>query len=232
MLCRQCSVCRQLSRSSLCTISEEDRELVFIKSNIFIPEGSRCCKDHLHAGRLHIGALNEIRPFNITQRKFSSVDTITWLSKFRDHYNSIRYFDFDLPFIMSDFDCYNLTGISKLNFEHLTEMLNDSKIKHSSNRSLRNAVGLFLTKLRLGISNKVLTTIFQFSNPKAVSRTLAAVREAMLLNFVPYYLGFNHISRQDVINNHSSPLATRLLTEQPNTAVLVIDGTYLYVQVR
>jgi hypothetical protein len=132
---------------------------------------------------------------------------------------------------MSDTDCYNLTGLSKLNFEHLIQLLADSSIKNSSNRSFRNAVGLFLTKLRLGIRNKVLTTIFQFSNPKAVARTLTAVRQAMLSHFVPHYLGFNHISRQDVINNHSSPLAHRLLTEEANTAVLVIDGTYLYIQV-
>ena len=100
---------------------------------------------------------------------------------------------------MSDIDCYNLTGLSKLNFEGLAKYLADSNTKHSFNRSLRNAVGLFLTKLRLGISNKVLTTIFQFSNSIAVSRTLTAVREAMVSNFVPYYLGFSHISRHAVI---------------------------------
>jgi hypothetical protein len=132
---------------------------------------------------------------------------------------------------MPDTDCYNLTGISKSNFDHLIECLADSNIKHSFNRSIRNALGLFLTKLRLGISNKVLTTIFQFSNPKAVSRTLSTVRQAMLSEFVPRYLGFDNISRQDVINNYSSPLATKLLSEKPNTVVLVVDGTYLYVQV-
>ncbi len=105
-------------------------------------------------------------------------------------------------------------------------------MKDSSNRSIRNALGLFLTKLRLGVSNKVLTTMFQFSNPMAVSRTLATVRQAMLSNFVPRYLGFSSISRQEVINNHSSPLATRLLTDNQDTVVLVVDGTYLYVQVR
>ena len=54
----------------------------------------------------------------------------------------------------------------------------------------------------------------------------------MLPHFVPYYLGFNHIPRQEVTNNHSSPLATQLLTDKPNIVVLVIDGTYLYIQVR
>ena len=129
---------------------------------------------------------------------------------------------------MSEFDCYNLSGIKKLNFEHLIKLLVDSNIKHPSNCSLRNAVGLFLTKLRLGISNKVLTITFQFSNPKAVSRTITAVRQAILTHFVPYYLGFNHISRQEVINNYSYPLATRLLTDKTNRVVLVIDGTCIY----
>jgi len=132
---------------------------------------------------------------------------------------------------MSEDDCYNLTGISKSNFDHLIGLLVNSNIKNSFNRSIRNAVGLFLAKLRLGISNKVLTTIFQFSNPKAVSRTLSTVRQAMVSEFVPRYIGFNSITRQDVINNYSSPLATRLLSENPHALVLVIDGTYLYVQV-
>ncbi|CAF2201363.1 unnamed protein product [Rotaria magnacalcarata] len=229
---QQCSVCRKLPKSSMHTIPEEDRELLFIRSNILIPKGSRCCEDHVFNGRLRVETLNEVRPFKITDVDFSSTDILTRLNKFRDYYNSIRYFDFDPPFTMSEFDCYNLIGLSKSNFEDLIQSLTHSKINHSHNRSLRNAVGLFLTKLRLGISNKVLTTLFQFSNQKAVARTLDAVREVMILNFVPHHLGFNHISRQDVISSHSSPLATRLLTDQPNTVVLVIDGTYLYIQVR
>jgi len=110
-------------------------------------------------------------------------------------------------------------------------LLADSIIKNSSNPTFRHAVGRFLTKLRLGISNEVLITIFQFLHPKAVARTLTAVRQAMLSHFVPHYPGFKHISRQDVINNHLSPLAHELLTEKPNTFVLIVDGTYLYIQV-
>ncbi|CAF4500569.1 unnamed protein product [Rotaria sp. Silwood2] len=217
-----CVVCRE-NVNSTCTVSDEDRDLLFMQSNIFIPKGSRCCPDHVVDGRLINDNLNKIRPRDIMQTSFSATDILTWLGKFRNHYNSIRYFDFDPPFSMSESDCYNLTGISKANFDHLVKLLADSNIKNSSNRSFRNAVGLFLTKPRLGISNKVLTTIFQFSNSQAVSRTLAAVRQAMLTHFVPHYLGFNHISRQEVIDNHSSPLATQLLTDKPNTVVLVID---------
>ena len=148
-LCTQCSVCRKYLKASLCTISEVDRGVLFIKNNIFVPKGSQCCKNHLHDKRLRINALNEICPFQITGIDFSLTNVVTWFNKFREHYNSIRYFDVDLPFLMSDIDCYNLTGLSKLNFEDLIKYLADSNNKHSFNRSLRNAVDLFLTKLRL-----------------------------------------------------------------------------------
>ncbi|CAF4492862.1 unnamed protein product, partial [Rotaria sp. Silwood2] len=226
----ECCICRKVLKSGLCTVSELDRDFLFIKSNIFIEKGSRCCEEHIVNGRLHIDALNQIRPNKTVKSSFSSSDILIWFSKFRDHCNSISLFDFSIPFYMSDIDCYNLTGISKDHFNHLSEKLSNSSMQNSFNRSIRNALGLFLTKLRLELSNKVLTTMFKFSNPKAVSRILSTVREALSSEFVPQYLGFQSISRQDVINTYSSPLATRLLSEDMNTVVLVADGTYSYLQ--
>ena len=130
-LCRQCSACRQYLKSSSCTISEEDRELLFIKSNIFLREGSRCCKDHIRDKRLRIDAFHKIRPFKIANIDFSSTDVIAWFNKFRAHYNCIQYFDSNVPFVMSDIDCYNLTGLWKSNCERLIEFLAESNIKSS-----------------------------------------------------------------------------------------------------
>jgi hypothetical protein len=49
--------------------------------------------------------------------------------------------------------------------------------------------------------------------------------------FTPNYVGFGHVSRQDVIDNHTRPLAQEIfgsITEKP--AILVVDGTYVYIQ--
>ena len=73
--------------------------------------------------------------------------------------------------------------------------------------------------------------MFQFSDSKAVLRTLASVHEAMMSNFVPQFLGFSYISDQQVIGNYSSPFNTQLLSEDQNTVILVIDGIYPYIQV-
>ena len=54
----------------------------------------------------------------------------------------------------------------------------------------------------------------------------------MKSRFVPEFLGFPHIEREEVIESHTRPLAkelfTRTMTENP--AILVLDGTYIYVQ--
>ncbi|XP_052693754.1 uncharacterized protein LOC128172028 [Crassostrea angulata] len=55
--------------------------------------------------------------------------------------------------------------------------------------------------------------------------------KALKSRFVPEFLGFPHIERE-VIESHTRPLAkelfTRTMTENP--AILVLDGTYIYVQ--
>lgn len=54
-----------------------------------------------------------------------------------------------------------------------------------------------------------------------------------MADFVPRNLGFGNISRDEVITNHTRPLAQELfsngLAEYPQ-ALLVLDGTYIYIQ--
>ena len=45
------------------------------------------------------------------------------------------------------------------------------------------------------------------------------------------YLGFGHLSRRDLIDNHTRALTKRLFTQAGQDKIIVIlDGTYLYVQ--
>lgn len=56
-------------------------------------------------------------------------------------------------------------------------------------------------------------------------------REAVMQHFVPKCIGFDHISRDDVISKHTSTFARELLAcGSNNTAILLIDGTYIYIQ--
>jgi hypothetical protein len=47
----------------------------------------------------------------------------------------------------------------------------------------------------------------------------------------PKTLVYNHISRQEVIKNHTRPLAQSLFGNDAQTqAIAVLDGTYIYIQ--
>lgn len=73
----------------------------------------------------------------------------------------------------------------------------------------------------------MLSTVFGISK-SSIKRAVANVREALNKNFVPRYLGFGHISRAEVIENHTRPLAQTLFGSD-SEAILVLDGTYMYI---
>ena len=114
--------------------------------------------------------------------------------------------------ISADFD-----GLLK----HLTSM------RQSKNRTVRTALAIFLTKMRLGLSNSVLTTLFHLKDKRIISHVISQVRESLKNDFVHKNLGFRHIDRQTALMQHQSSVATKLLTDKPNQIILVADATYL-----
>jgi hypothetical protein len=126
-----------------------------------------------------------------------------------------------------------LTSLSKSQFDDLIGRLSESKIRNSSNRSIRTAIAILLCKLRLGLSNHLLAILFELSDKKTVSRILESARSALMAEFVPYNLGFSHISRREIIDQHTTNIAKQLMCGNDNdTAVVVIDSTYVYIQVK
>ncbi len=103
-------------------------------------------------------------------------------------------------------------------------------MRNSTVRSIRVALAIFLAKMRLGLSNRVLSCLFHLKNKEIVSRIFHQVREALMKSFVPLNLGFQHISRDAVLSNHQTVIATELLTNESDQIVLIADGTYLYCQ--
>ena len=103
-------------------------------------------------------------------------------------------------------------------------------MRQSRIRSKRVAIALFCAKMRLGLSNRVLSTIFRIKDNQAVSRIIHQVTEALMTNFVPKHIGFRHVSRHTVLEQHQTLKANTLLTNNNQQVVVVMDGTYLYLQ--
>ena len=49
--------------------------------------------------------------------------------------------------------------------------------------------------------------------------------------FVPQHLGFAHVSKDKIIQQHTRPVAQEIFSNIDSTsAILVLDGTYIYIQ--
>jgi hypothetical protein len=143
-----------------------------------------------------------------------------------------KRFNFDNPRDLTDDEYRLLTSLSRDDFNALVDIISSSSIRNSSNRSIRTAVGLYLCKLRLGLSNRFLACMFQLPDKRTVSRIIDSARQAISKSFVPNNLGFEHITRQDVIDHHTTTIARELMCGGGSeTAILVFDGTYIYIQV-
>ena len=86
-------------------------------------------------------------------------------------------------------------------------------------------------KPKLGLSDSALPSITGVDSKRQISRIISRAQIAIAQHFVSVYLGLSHITRQDIINKHTSTIASRLLAEGRGSCILVLDGTYLYIQV-
>jgi hypothetical protein len=229
---RYCCVCGANIAGGAMTVTDEDRYLLLLKKNVFIPEGARCCPDHMTTRRFKSEAIDKIAPYSIEMKKLNAADVQLLLSKWQMLYEYKKRLDFDNSQSMSDNEYQSFTSLSKSQFDDLIGRLSESMIRNSSNRSIRTAIAILLCKLRLGLSNQLLAILFELSDKKSVSRILESARSALMAEFVPYNLGFSHVSRREIIDQHTTNIAKQLMCGNDNdTAVVVIDSTYVYIQV-
>ena len=152
--------------------------------------------------------------------------------KYQFALESEKYIHFDRPSSLTGTVYYNLTGLRKQHFNKLVSFIpNSNVIRQSAKRSVRMAIGLLLCKLRLGLSNNVLSSLFEMNDKKAVSRAIDSAIKALMADFVPKNIGFHHINRDNIIKNHTTTIAKELIGIDKDVAIVVADDTYLYVQV-
>lgn len=119
-----------------------------------------------------------------------------------------------------------MTGLNRAAFENLLTYL--STIRDTQVRKARTCLGIYLTKLKTGLSNKILATLFQVSGD-SIRRAIKSVRKNLLQIFTPHHIGFEHITREYLIRKHTRPLAQTLFGQGLNPAILVLNGTYIYI---
>lgn len=221
-----CLVCKRRG-PKLVVASSNARYYIFVHKEIIIPAGSRCCPSHLSDDVFTEDAIKLIGNSR-DNTDFNKTDILSLIKKMREMIlkTDDKHINFDTG-SLSESDYINLTGISQESFANLSSYL--TSVRDTCTRSSRTCLGIFLTKLRSGLSNRVLSTIFNVSQ-HSIRRAVASCRKNLLQVFVPENLGFQHVTRQQVIENHTRPLAQTIFGDLTKPAILVIDGTYIYIQ--
>lgn len=219
----RCFVCKRPG-PKLITLSAEGRVAAFIQHNLLINAGARCCPGHIADGCIlqkAVEGIQTVRSQSVLSR--SSINDL--LQKMRGACIAQQSFlNFEK---LNDSDYPSLTGITRTQFDDVCSHLVD-KVKNTPSRSARTSIGLFLVKLYSGISNKLLSTIFGLTK-SCVRRAVWTVRQAFMRGFVPLYLGVEAFTRDDILSQHTRPLARKLFGAEENQLILVLDGTYIYI---
>ena len=89
--------------------------LVFLKRGILIPNGARCCPEHLYKRQLSFDSLGCIRANQMDQLVCDAKRLQEILNDCRLILENQKTFDFDDPYSLDSKDYYNVTGLHKGN---------------------------------------------------------------------------------------------------------------------
>jgi hypothetical protein len=82
---------------------------------------------------------------------------------------------------------------------------------------------------RLNLSQRVIAFMFGISSQSRVSEAIDSVSQVLLERFVPSNLGYSHLNREQLMEHMRSSFST-VLDISPENIILILDGTYLYVE--
>ena len=75
----------------------------------------------------------------------------------------------------------------------------------------------------------MISVLFGLQEPQ-IQCIVTNVRTAFMTDFVPNNLGFHHITHEDFCKKHTTKTASTLFSSGPDDAIVLLDGTYIYIQ--
>ncbi|KOB63478.1 Vacuolar protein sorting-associated protein 13C [Operophtera brumata] len=90
-------------------------------------------------------------------------------------------------------------------------------------------LGIYLCKLRSGEPNRRLASIFGMPR-QTLQLKIQQTRHCLENDFLPRHLGFDHITRDEIIARNRILPNNIFGTPDQTRAIIILDGTYLFVQ--
>lgn len=118
------------------------------------------------------------------------------------------------------------TGLTNEQFEILFRSLPTLIQRYSKIETAKIALNVYLIRLRTGKSHLSIAQDFNVTRI-TVANYIAAAREALMLDFVPNNLGFQHLSRQQLVACNTE-MTKSMFCGNDEKVITIWDGTYLY----
>jgi hypothetical protein len=167
---------RAISSQQSCVVCNKTRNLVdipenvyldsFISRNILIPNGAKCCKQHLNSkGNFYKNDMNKIEVVSNTT-VLKDYEVKLTLDRLR-HYSKCTMLEkFSTPSQITENDCKSYIGFDKQQF---SSILNDLKsLKNSPGRNKSQVLATYLFWLKTGLDYQTISTILSLDNFQTV----------------------------------------------------------------
>ena len=224
---RHCCICK--SKEGRVCVPNHAIAQAWTYNGVLIPKLNCCCRSHLNAKREFNAEALEIVKTIDNPIDVSGPSVFDLLQNVTNQFNSkLGRMDFTEAGSLQDVDFERLLGMNIEQFSDLFTYVKN-KLNTSCNRKPKNALAMFLMKLKLDLSQEFLGFFFEIHSQPRVSDTLKAVASALMESFVPQFLGVNHLIRNEYSLNHKSQFVHRRFEIEGNNIAAIIDGTYVYI---
>lgn len=212
-------------------VSSELRFDTFLKYNTLITPNSRCCPVHIvpDSDSFTAAAVEKLHGVTVDNVCVNRTAILDLLEKMRTALlRNTGRLSFENMDRFEDGEVFTMTGLHKQQLLDLFQYVKPH-IRSTPAREPLTTLVIFLMKMKSGISNSLLSALFSISK-SCVRRAIRTVRQTLMLSFVDEHLGFQHVTREKVISDHTTVLAKSLFTENDDQVIIVLDGTYIFIQ--
>lgn len=223
-----CVICN--AANDIHCLSVESRANIFLSAGIYVPKLVKSCRVHLDdrgylLSHLVLGLRFIYRPYQLKGQQLQML-----LQGLRVAAVNLVKIEDETCFTDEEFE--NYFPVTKEQFQELYNYCDSVPLIGGGQRHVyKKYLLVFLCKLRQGLSDTFLCSMFKYSSRQAVSMAIATVGQSLMKTFVRKNIGFDAISREDFITRHVTEFANVPYNEEPyiRRAIAIIDGTYTYI---
>jgi len=224
---RHCCVCQKESGRKC--IPKKAIVKAWLSTRVFIPFNNRLCKEHLQNQEFDATSLQTLQEKAALSSVIGTefVELTEELSKFCEElYEKPRLTMEDNS--LKDEEVKTLFSLTRSQFDDLHQYV-ATDLRKNSSRTTKDALAMYLIKLRLNLPQTVIRIFFELPTQSKVSEAITAVSESLLRRFTPNFLGYRHLN-ENQLQDHQSEFLRRIFCLDPTANIIVADGTYIYVQ--